>query len=140
VPISSRRRYRQPQHSIPRSARKEKRAGHPHRSGVAGRDERGLATEGPRERGGPRRAAARGEHIGYRPDGYRLAVNVDPNGQISKRLVFDSDRQPLIELIFGLALRGKRSGAIARAVTEAGWRTKPAQRGCVPRLFTVDPN
>jgi DNA invertase Pin-like site-specific DNA recombinase len=76
------------------------------------------------------RAAARGEYIGYRPGGYRLAIDVDPNGQILKRLVFDPDRQPLIELIFGLALEGKRSGAIAKAVTEAGWRTKPAEATC----------
>ena len=84
------------------------------------------------------RAAARGEYIGYRPDGYRLAVDIDPNGQIRKQLVFDAERQPLIELIFALALRGKRSGAIARAVTDAGWQTKPAQRGCLPRPFTVE--
>jgi DNA invertase Pin-like site-specific DNA recombinase len=87
---------------------------------------------------GRRRAAARGDYIGYKPDGYQLAVEVDEHGQMKKRLEFDPSRQPLIEMIFRLALRGKRSGAIAKAVNNAGWQTKPAHRHAVPRAFTSD--
>jgi hypothetical protein len=60
------------------------------------------------------------------------------NGQILERLVFVPDRQPLIELIFGLALRGKRSGAIAKQSPKPAGKPNRRRGGCVPRLFTVD--
>jgi DNA invertase Pin-like site-specific DNA recombinase len=66
---------------------------------------------------GRRRAAVRGDYLGYKPDGYRLAVEVDKRGQVAKRLVIDSERQPAIELIFRLARLGKDTGAIAREST-----------------------
>lgn len=87
---------------------------------------------------GRRRAAARGDYIGYKPDGFQLAVEVDEHGHMKKRMEFDPSRQPLIEMIFRLALRGKRSGAIAKAVNNAGWRTKPAHKHALPRAFTSD--
>jgi site-specific DNA recombinase len=85
---------------------------------------------------GHRRAVERGGHIGPRPDGYRVAVEVDQAGTITKRLEIDPDRQPMIELIFRLALRGKRIGAIARVLDDAGWRTNPNRRGSSPRSWT----
>ena len=86
---------------------------------------------------GRRRAAARGDYIGYKPDGYTLAVELDERGTVKKRMVFDPERQPLYELVFRLAIRGKHSGAIARAVNDAGWLTKPYFRNGVPRAWTV---
>ncbi len=86
---------------------------------------------------GRRRAAARGDFIGYKPDGYKLAVEIDDNGTIKKRMVMDPARQPVIEMIFRLALRGRRTGAIARAANDAGWRTNPVGRGQHPQTWTV---
>ena len=74
---------------------------------------------------GRRRALERGEYTGTRPDGYRLAVELDDKGAVRRRLELDPQRQPMIELIFRLALRGKTSGVIARALNDAGWHTKP---------------
>jgi hypothetical protein len=87
---------------------------------------------------GRRRAAARGDYIGYLPDGYVLAFDFDERGTLSKRMVIDHERELLYRLIFRLALRGKRSGAIARAVNDAGWVTKPFFKRGAPRVFTPD--
>jgi DNA invertase Pin-like site-specific DNA recombinase len=78
---------------------------------------------------GRRRAAARGDFIGYKPDGYKLTVDIDNDGHIKKRMVIDPDRQAAIELIFRMALRGRRTGKIARALNDAGWRTKAYGKG-----------
>jgi len=85
---------------------------------------KGAATEA-----GIRRALARGEPIGWTPDGYRLVRTLTPQGTVARRLEFDPERQPLIALIFRLALRGRTPGQIARAVNDRGWRTKPRRRG-----------
>jgi DNA invertase Pin-like site-specific DNA recombinase len=85
---------------------------------------------------GRRRAAVRGDYLGYKPDGYRLAVEVDKRGQVAKRLVIDPERQPAIELIFRMARRGNGTGAIARALNDAGWVTKPLFRNKTPRPWT----
>ena len=82
---------------------------------------------------GKRRAVERGDHLGIRPDGYRFAIDVSPAGVVTKRLVIDEERRPAIEMIFRMALRGKRSGAIARTLNDAGWQTRPLRRGCKPR-------
>lgn len=87
---------------------------------------------------GHRRAVERGGHIGPRPDGYRVVVEVDERGTVTKRLDFDPERQPMIELMFRLALRRTRTGAIARALNDAGWRTKPNRRGSQPRSWTCE--
>lgn len=87
---------------------------------------------------GRRRAAARGEHLGYRPDGYRTLVEVDGSGAVVRRLVIDPERQPLIEMIFALALRGRSPRAIAAAVNRAGWMTKPLFRSKEPRPWVAE--
>jgi DNA invertase Pin-like site-specific DNA recombinase len=87
---------------------------------------------------GHRRAVERGGHIGPRPDGYRVVVEVDEAGAITKRLDFDPERQPMIQLMFRLALRRTRTGAIARALNDAGWQTKPNRRGSQPRSWTCE--
>lgn len=85
---------------------------------------------------GRRRAAARGDYLGYKPDGYRAQVQLDESGAVSKRLVIDPDRQPVIETVFRLALRGRGSGVIARALNDAGWLTKPLFRNSQPLPWT----
>jgi DNA invertase Pin-like site-specific DNA recombinase len=94
--------------------------------------------KGRSSKAGRRRAAERGDYIGYLPDGYRIAVEVDGWGVVKKRMVLDPQRQPAIELLFRLALRGKRSGAIARVLNDAGWLTKPRRKGSAPRTWTVN--
>jgi hypothetical protein len=81
---------------------------------------------------GRRRAAARGDFIGYKPDGYRLAITIDDHGFVTKRMEIDPDRRPAIEMIFRMALAGKRPGAIASSLNTAGWQTKPFFRGGTP--------
>jgi Recombinase/Recombinase zinc beta ribbon domain/Homing endonuclease associated repeat len=86
---------------------------------------------------GQRRAVGRGQHIGVAPDGYRIVVAaVDERGAVTKRLVLDPERQPMIELLFRLALRGTSTGAVARKLNDAGWRTNPNRRGSRPRTWT----
>jgi len=80
---------------------------------------KGLATAA-----GRRRAVERGEYTGIKADGYRLAISIE-DGNVIRRLEVDPERQPAIELLFRLGLRGKTSGEIACALNEAGWRTKP---------------
>jgi DNA invertase Pin-like site-specific DNA recombinase len=87
---------------------------------------------------GRRRAAARGEFIGYRPDGYKLAINLSDTGQIRKQMVIDPDRQEVIETIFRLALRRLSTGKIARALNDAGWLTNPSRRGITRRRWTTE--
>jgi site-specific DNA recombinase len=87
---------------------------------------------------GRKRALARGEFIGHLPDGYRVVVDVDERNQVTKRMVRDPERAPLIELIFRLALRGRTSGQIAASVNNAGWLTKPTARGSSPRPFEIE--
>jgi hypothetical protein len=94
---------------------------------------KGLATSA-----GRRRAAARGEYIGYLLDGYKIEVDSDDAGNVRKRMVLDPERQELIEVIFRLALRGRTCGQIAKSVNDAGWLTKPAHRNHAPRSFTTD--
>jgi DNA invertase Pin-like site-specific DNA recombinase len=93
---------------------------------------RGLATAA-----GLRRSAIRGNHLGLPPDGYRWEVELDPSGSVKKRLVIDPERRPVIEMIFRLALRGRGTAAIARALNRAGWRTKPKYRGKEPQGWTT---
>jgi DNA invertase Pin-like site-specific DNA recombinase len=86
---------------------------------------------------GYRRAAERGEHLGHRPDGYKFAVDIGPGGAVSKRLVLDPDREPVIRMIFRLALRGRQPGPITGAINKAGHLT-PWVRGKQPGPWTVD--
>ena len=83
---------------------------------------------------GRRRATERGEYTGVKADGYRLALSIE-DGKVLRRLELDPDRRPAIELIFRLGLRGKTSGAIARALNDAGWRTKPRLKGQQPQAW-----
>ncbi len=87
---------------------------------------------------GRRRAAARGDFIGYKPDGYKLAVELDERGSVKKRMEFDPERQPLLDLIFAMALAGERPGAITRAINGAGWMTKPFRRKDSPARWQVE--
>jgi Recombinase zinc beta ribbon domain/Resolvase, N terminal domain/Recombinase len=86
---------------------------------------------------GRKRAIARGEYVGHLPDGYRVAVEVDERSQVTKRMALDPGRQPLIELIFRLALRGRNCGQIATSVNNAGWLTKPVKTQMTPVPFDV---
>jgi hypothetical protein len=81
---------------------------------------------------GRRRATERGEYVGYKADGYRLAVEVDRESKIVKRLEFDPHRQPVIEMLFRLGLRNRPSGQVAQALNKAGYGTKPRKKGMVP--------
>jgi hypothetical protein len=57
---------------------------------------------------GRRRAVARGDFIGWRPDGYKLEVELD-GARVRKRMVIDPARREAIELIFEMALKGRPS-------------------------------
>jgi site-specific DNA recombinase len=72
---------------------------------------------------GRRKAALKGEYVGYRPDGYRIAVDGDDLGRVEKRMVIDPKRREVIELIFRLGLRGRSGGQIARTLNDRGWLT-----------------
>jgi DNA invertase Pin-like site-specific DNA recombinase len=85
---------------------------------------------------GRRRAAERGEHLGYRPDGYTFVPAVDANGTITKRMAIDPAREPVIREIFRLALRGKQPGPITAAINKAGFVTA-CVRGKPPAPWTV---
>lgn len=85
---------------------------------------------------GRKRAAARGEFLGYLPDGYRRKAYLDARGELCKAMELDPERQPLIELIFRLALRGRSCGQIAASVNDAGWLSKPARSGERAKPFT----
>jgi DNA invertase Pin-like site-specific DNA recombinase len=87
---------------------------------------------------GRRRAAARGDFIGYLPDGYKLEIELDDRDHVKKRMVIDPERREVIETIFRLALRGRRTGRIARALNDAGWRTKPNRKGVEPKKWTTE--
>jgi hypothetical protein len=84
---------------------------------------RGLAISA-----GQRRARIRGDYRGSVPDGYRLAVEVDSSGTVTKRVVIDPERQPAFETIFRMALCGRSNGDISRALNRAGSQTKPLFR------------
>ena len=86
---------------------------------------------------GRRRAVERGDYTGSRADGYMRVVEVDAGGAIHKRLDVDPARRPLIEMIFAMALRGRGTATIARAVNEAGWRTKPLIGWQRPKAWDV---
>jgi DNA invertase Pin-like site-specific DNA recombinase len=86
---------------------------------------------------GRRRAVERGDYTGNKPDGYRRAIALDERGNIKKWLEIDPVRRPLIEKIFAMALRGKGTGEIARAVGDEGWRTKPLSKRQQPKPLTV---
>lgn len=76
---------------------------------------------------GRRRAAARGDYLGYRSDGYRVAVDVGDDGSVRKRLVIDPVRREAIEKVFAMALRGRSLAAIATTMNNSGWRTNPGK-------------
>jgi DNA invertase Pin-like site-specific DNA recombinase len=82
---------------------------------------------------GRRRATERGEYVGHKADGYRLAVEVNEDGKVVKRLEIDPERQPVIEKLLRLGLHGKTSGKIARALNDAGWRTNPRKKDSQPK-------
>ncbi len=85
---------------------------------------------------GRRRAAERGEHLGYRPDGYRFIAEVDRNGSIVKRVVIDPDREPVIREIFALALAGMQPGPITNEINRRGLLTRWV-RGKAPCAWQV---
>ena len=87
---------------------------------------------------GYRRAVERGGYTGAKPDGYRVAVEVGEHGAIARRLEIDPARQPAIAMIFRLALAGNRSGAIARVLNAAGWKTKPPVRTRAPNAWDAN--
>jgi DNA invertase Pin-like site-specific DNA recombinase len=87
--------------------------------------------------GGIRRAVERGDYTGAKPDGYRRAIEVDQHGAVKKRLEIDPERRPLIERIFKMALDGRGTGEIARAVTDQGWLTKPLNPKQRPKPWTI---
>jgi DNA invertase Pin-like site-specific DNA recombinase len=86
---------------------------------------------------GRKRAVERGDYTGAKPDGYMRAVDIDATGNIKKRLDIDPARRPLIEMIFGMALRGQGTAAIARAINEAGWQTKPLIAWQHPKAWDI---
>jgi DNA invertase Pin-like site-specific DNA recombinase len=86
---------------------------------------------------GRRRAVERGDYTGAKPDGYTRVVEVDASGAVKKRLDVDPARRPVIEMIFRMALRGKSTAAIARAINEAGWQTKPLIGWQRPKAWDV---
>jgi DNA invertase Pin-like site-specific DNA recombinase len=86
---------------------------------------------------GRRRAVERGDYTGAKPDGYMRVVEVDAGGAVKKRLDVDPARRPLIEMIFRMALRGKGTAAIARAINDAGWQTKPLIGWQRPKAWDV---
>jgi DNA invertase Pin-like site-specific DNA recombinase len=87
---------------------------------------------------GKRRAAERGEYAGSIIDGYRVAVDVDDRGHVTKRMDIDPARKPVIELIFKLASKRHPPSAIARALNARGWKTKPPGRRQKPQPFTTE--
>src|SRR5262249_3624469 len=64
-------------------------------------------------------------------------VELGEDQTVVKSLVIDSERRPVIELIFRLALRGRKCTQIARSLNDAGWLTKPNKRGRAPRTWTA---
>jgi DNA invertase Pin-like site-specific DNA recombinase len=86
---------------------------------------------------GRKRAVERGDYAGSKPDGYRVIVEVDESGAVKKRLDIDPARSPVIEMIFAMALQGRRTGEIARAVSDAGWLTKPISKRTPPKAWGV---
>jgi hypothetical protein len=86
---------------------------------------------------GRRRAIARGEFVAHLPDGYLLHRELDGAGRVRKRLVLDPEREALFALLFGLALRGRSCGQIAKTLNDAGWLTKPVRRIDRARAFDV---
>lgn len=85
---------------------------------------------------GYRRALERGEYAGRKLDGYRLAISIE-DGKVIRRLEIDPDRRQAFELLFRLALKGKTCGAVARALNEAGWLTKPREKGRTPEPWNA---
>jgi DNA invertase Pin-like site-specific DNA recombinase len=86
---------------------------------------------------GIRRGAQRGDYGGNVVDGYRVVVDADERGCVTKRMEFDPARQPLFELIFRLARRGNTHGVIARKLTARGWRTSPRRADHRPMPFSA---
>ena len=86
---------------------------------------------------GRRRAAARGDFVGYKPDGYKLAVELDEWGAVKKRMVMDPERRPMIETMFSMALAGERPATIKKALNDAGWLTKPTYRRGRPDRWQI---
>jgi hypothetical protein len=93
---------------------------------------KGLAVAAGRKRG-----VARGDFTGAKPDGYRRAIDLDQHGTINRRLEIDPARQPLIAKIFQMALAGRGTGEITRAVGNEGWLTKPMRRSQQPKPWTT---
>ncbi|HEY1777056.1 MAG TPA: recombinase family protein [Solirubrobacteraceae bacterium] len=86
---------------------------------------------------GKRRAAVRGDYAGSLVDGFRVAVDVDERGFVTKRAEIDPTRKPLFDLMFRLARRGESPSAIASRLNARGWLTKPAARAQSPVPFTA---
>jgi site-specific DNA recombinase len=72
------------------------------------------------------------------PDGYKLEIELDDSDHVKKRMVIDPERREVIETIFRLALRGRRTGRIARTLNDAGWRTKPNRKGVEAKKWTTE--
>jgi hypothetical protein len=87
---------------------------------------------------GLRRAVERGDYCGNVVDGYRVVVDADARGRVTKRMEFDPERQPLFELIFRLARRGNSMPQIARKVNRRGWLTEPRRRCDTAQPFTPE--
>jgi DNA invertase Pin-like site-specific DNA recombinase len=86
---------------------------------------------------GRRRAVERGEYTGSKPDGYRRVIDVDEHGVINRRLDVDPARRTVIETIFSMAIAGSGTGEIARAISNAGWLTKPRLARQQPKPWTI---
>jgi DNA invertase Pin-like site-specific DNA recombinase len=73
---------------------------------------------------GKRRAAERGEWQGRVPDGY--LIERTPSGvDVARRVVIDTERQAIYELIWGLALEGATVNATVRELGARGYMTEP---------------
>ena len=87
---------------------------------------------------GKRRAAERGDYAGSIVDGYRVAVDVNERGHVTKRMEIDPARKPIIDLIFRLARVGEPPSTIAKALNSRGWQSKPVCAGQQPGPFTLN--
>ncbi len=88
---------------------------------------------------GKRRAAERGEpQFGIVPDGYLVLREVDAHGRVTRRMVADPERAPVIRLMFELAAQGWVDRAIVLELERRRHLTAPRKRGARPRPFDAN--
>jgi DNA invertase Pin-like site-specific DNA recombinase len=85
---------------------------------------------------GLRRTAERGEWPGgVLADGYRIIVDSDEHGRVTKRVEKDPQRAPIYELIFDRAKAGWSVDSIVLELDRLGHRTAPRRKNAKPRPF-----